>query len=278
MEIGQTRTRHRYIPLFADEMNMEPAERVFARDFTAARHTVDDRDDPYVVTPGGAWCRRLFIVGALTARRESGDVMQARVADPTGTFQVSADWQNPSALETLGYIEPPAFVAVTGQAILIGSGPRAYAAVDVEAINAVDRTVRDIWVLTTADVTLDRLEGMQAALALGSGGGVDDRIATAIGLYGTREEEIQGMAGMVRTALASVLPDITLDDITPTAGRDRLLAAIGEEGGEEGIPLEDAVALGVRSGLTAQDARAALEELLAEGEFYQPAPGILKLI
>jgi RPA family protein len=109
-----------------------------------------------------------------------------------------------------GYIEPPAFIAVTGQATLIGSGPRAYAAVDIEAINAVDRTVRDIGVLTTAGVTLDRLEGMQAALEDGSD--ADDRIAAAIGLYGTREEEIQDIAGMVRTALATVLPDTVLED------------------------------------------------------------------
>ena len=49
--------------------------------------------------------------------------MQARIADPTDTFRVSADWRNPDAVETLGYIEPPAFVAVTGRATLVGSGP-----------------------------------------------------------------------------------------------------------------------------------------------------------
>ena len=106
--------------------DMEPAERVFAREFTAARHTVESGDASYVVTPTGAWCRRVFVIGTLTWRRGSGDVMQARVADPTDTFRVSADWQNPDAVETLGYIDPPAFIAVTGRAALMGSGPRAY--------------------------------------------------------------------------------------------------------------------------------------------------------
>ncbi len=257
-------------------MVMEPAERVFARDFAAAQHTVDAKENLAVVTPGGAWCRRLFIVGALTARRGSEDLIQARVADPTGTFQVSVDWQNPAALETLGYIEPPAFVAITGQAALVGSGSRAATAVELEAVNVVDRTVRDVWVLTTAEVTLDRLERMRAALKEDPGDG--GAVATAIRLYGTGEREIQEMARMVRVALASVLPDTALEDIAPIAGRDRLLTALREGRGEQGVPLEDAVALGVRAGLAAPDARAAIEELLAEGECYQPTPGMLRLI
>jgi hypothetical protein len=75
---------------------------------------------------------------------------------------------------------------------------------------------------------------------------------------------------------SSLIPSSRI--IAPIAGRDHLLATLRKGGGEQGVPLEDAVALGVRSGLTAQDARVALEELLAEGEFYQPTPGMLKLI
>ncbi|MBP7410469.1 hypothetical protein [Methanoculleus sp. 10] len=256
---------------------MEPAERVFARDFAAARYTADSgdgRNGSYVVTPTGAWCRRLFIVGALTERRGSGDIVQARVADPTGTFRVSTDWQNPDAGETLRHIEPPAFVAVTGRATLIGSGPRAYATVDAEALCVVNRTVRDLWVQKTAGATLDRLIALEEVLL----GGGDERAATALRLYGTTGEEIRDMAGMVRTALASVRPEIIFGDIGPVAGRDLLLATLEEEGGARGIAVEDAVAAGVRAGLSAREARRALEELLAAGECYQPASGMIKLI
>ncbi|MCM2465732.1 hypothetical protein [Methanoculleus oceani] len=249
---------------------MEPAERVFARDFSAARHTVDSGDGSYVVTPGGAWCRRLFIVGALTEKRGGGDVMQARIADPTGTFRITADWQSPDAVETLGYIEPPAFVAVTGRATLTGTGERASATVDAEAINVVDRTVRDLWVLATAGATLDRLDTLRD--------GGDERAAAALRLYGITEEDLREMAGMVRMALASVRPDISPGDIAPLVGRDLLLSALEEGGDARGIGFEDAVAAGVRSGLSARDARTALEELLAAGECYQPASGMIKLI
>jgi len=251
---------------------MEHIERVFAQDFSAARHTADagdGRDGSYVVTPTGAWCRRLFIAGALTERKGSGDVMQARIADPTGAFQVSVDWQSPDAVETLGYIEPPAFVAVTGRAVLTGTGERACATVEAEAINVVNRTVRDLWVLSTAGATLDRLEALQTATG---------RAAAARRLYGTTDEDILGMAATVRTALASVRPDLVVGEIAPLVARDLQLFALEGEGGARGIGFEDAVAAGVRSGLSAREARAALEELLAAGECYQPASGMIKLI
>jgi len=252
---------------------MEPAEWVFAQDFSAARHTADAGDGRgglYVVTPTGAWCRRLFIIGALTEKRGSGDVMQARLADPTGAFQVSVDWQSPDAVETLGYIEPPAFVAVTGRATLTGSGERACATVEAEALSVVNRTARDLWVLATAGATLDRLEALQE--------GGDERAATALRLYATTDEDIRGMAAVVRTALATVRPEIAVGEIAPLVARDLLLDALEGEGGARGVEFEDAVAAGVRSGLSAREARTALEELLAAGECYQPASGMIKLI
>ena len=249
---------------------MEPAERVFARDFSAARHTADPGDgrgDSYVVTPGAAWCRRLFIVGALTGRRGSGDVMQARLADPTGAFLISIDWQSPDAVETLGYIEPPAFVAVTGRPVLTGTG---ITTVEAEALLVVTRTARDIWVLATAGATLERLEALRD--------GRGERAAAACRLYGTTDEDIREMAAMVRTALATVRPDTAIGEVLPLVARDLLLDALEGEGGARGIGLEDAVAAGVRSGLSAREARAALEELLAAGECYRPSSGMIKLI
>ncbi|MDD3858367.1 MAG: hypothetical protein PHP43_10020, partial [Methanoculleus sp.] len=190
--------------------------------------------------------------------------------DPTGVFQVSVDWQSPDAVETLGYVEPPAFVAVTGRATLTGTGQRACATVEAEALSVVNRTARDLWVLSTAGVTLDRLEALLD--------GRDERAAAARRLYGITDEDIRGMAGMVRTALATVRPDISVGEISPLVARDLQLFALEGEGDARGVGLEDAVAAGVRAGLSAREARAALEELLAAGECYQPASGMIKLI
>ena len=191
---------------------MEPVERVFAQDFSAARQTADSGDGRgglYVVTPGAAWCRRLFIVGALTEKRGSGDLMQARLADPTGVFPVSVDWQSPDAVETLGYVEPPAFVAVTGRAVLTGTR---IATVEAEALSVVDRTARDLWVLATASATLERLDALRD--------GRDERAAAARRFYGTTGEDISRMTGMMRTALATVRPDISIGEIAPLVPRE----------------------------------------------------------
>lgn len=250
---------------------MEPVERVFAREFSTARYTVDAGDGHLPVTPSGACSHRLFIVGALTERLGGGDLMQARVADPTGVFLVTVDWHNPDALETLGYIDPPVFVAVTARPVPGGSGDRACPALEVEAIRVVDRTARDIWVLATAAATLDRLEALRD--------GRGERAATALRLYATTENEIREMAGIVRTALATVREVPSPSRITPRAPAEILLDALkAVDSGLKGISIEDAVAAGVGSGLTASEARTALEKLLAAGECYQPVDGTVKLI
>jgi RPA family protein len=258
---------------------MEPAERVFARDFSAARHSMDGTDrrgGPYVVTPGGAWCRRLFIVGALTEWRGSGgDLMQARVADPTGAFQLAIDRQSPDVAATLEYLEPPAFVAVTGQAMISPAGSRTAPTVAAEALNVVNRRVRDIWVLGTADATLRRLETLHEAL---TGACTDERATAVVALYGTGASTLRDTAAMVRTALESVRWEDSADEIAPVCGRDILLSLLREEGSARGILREEIVARGVRSGLSARDAHRAVEELLAAGECYSPATGMIKLI
>jgi len=232
---------------------MMPVERVFAREFSAARQTADGR---ILVTPSGACCRRLFIVGALTERLGSGDLVHARVADPTGVFLVTADWHNPDALDTLRCIDPPAFVAVTGRPVFSGSGDGVCATLDVEAVRVADRGARDTWVLATAAATLDRLE------ALRDGG-----------------DESASILEMVRAAVETVRETPSPVGITPRTLPEVMLDALQRMGGgSRGIGVDDAVAAGVRSGLTAGEARAAIEELLADGDCYQPVDGTIKLI
>ncbi len=258
---------------------MEPAERVFAREFNASRWVMDDggdRNGPYVVTPGGAWCRRVFIVGALTERRgRGGDVMHARVADPTGAFAVDIDRQHPDVAATLEYIEPPEFVAVTGGASLSTAGARARASVVPEALNVVDRAIRDIWVLRTAERTLQRIEALQAFLQGSPRGG---RIEATIGHYRTTDADLRDLAAMVRAAVESVRPGGGVGEVRPVDGREIVLAVIEEHGGARGIPLDTLVARGVKAGLSAPAAARAVEELLAAGECYTPSTGMIKRI
>ena len=105
---------------------------------------------------------RVFIVGTLTEKKKQGEqnmFYRARVVDPTGTFFVMAGSYQPEAMQQIARIEAPAFVAVVGKPNLYETPDGAILiSIRVESITAVDRDVRDCWVLDTARATLDRID------------------------------------------------------------------------------------------------------------------------
>lgn len=144
----------------------EPAKRVFAAELRDARYSFREGDDEksptYILLPTGERSNRIFIVGSLTQKEKRGEqhsMYLARVADPTGTFFVSAGSYQPEAMQQIAKLESPAFVAVVGK-------PNAYETPDgnvlisvrAETVTAVDRNMRDLWVLDCAEATLDRID------------------------------------------------------------------------------------------------------------------------
>jgi RPA family protein len=144
----------------------EVAARAFAREFNDASYTFQESDDEraprYLLLPTGERANRVFVVGTLTEKEDVGEdseYWRGRVVDPTGTFFVYAGQYQPDAASMLRDLEPPAYVAVVGK-------PRTYetddgttnVSVRPESITIVDETVRDRWVVETAERTLDRVE------------------------------------------------------------------------------------------------------------------------
>ena len=151
-------------------MAREVAKRVFAKEFNASDLSFKESEDQfapaYVLTPTGAKCNRVFIVGTLTEKDNVGDEQdswRARVTDPTGAFTVYASQFSPDAAQALSDIEAPSFVAVIGK-------PRVYKTQDgevlvsirPEAVLPVDAETRDQWVLDTINATADRLIALKA--------------------------------------------------------------------------------------------------------------------
>ena len=98
---------------------MEGAARVFAGEYSGSTLSVQDHDSgspAWVVTPGGAWCRFLFLSGALTEVTEIGDMVHTRIADPTGVFNLVIGGRNTALAETFCRLPVPVFVTVTGRA------------------------------------------------------------------------------------------------------------------------------------------------------------------
>ncbi len=147
----------------------EVARRVFAREFNDATYTFkesdDDRAPVYVLLPTGERANRVFVVGTLTETQDVGEdseYWQGRIVDPNGgTFFTYAGQYQPDAASMLRELEPPAYVAVVGK-------PRTYetdegeinVSVRPESITKVDESVRDRWVVETAEQTLGRIKSM----------------------------------------------------------------------------------------------------------------------
>lgn len=150
----------------------EVARRVFAREFNDTTYTFKESDEDraplYGLLPTGEQANRVFVVGTLTEKEDVGDdseYWRGRIVDPTGTFYVYAGQYQPEAASTLRDISPPAYVAVVGK-------PRTYepedgqvnVSVRPESISVVDASVRDRWVVETAERTIDRIENFDPSV------------------------------------------------------------------------------------------------------------------
>jgi RPA family protein len=162
---------------------MEGTARVFAGEYCSSTLSVQD-DDPgnpaWVVTIGGAWCRFMFLSGALTEVTECGDMVYTRIADPTGVFDLVIGGRNTALAETFCKLPVPSFVTVTGRAQMYLKKGVVVLSVRPDNVVVVKRRVRDQWVLATAKSTLERLQRMNIAL---QGTCADERILAAVRHY-----------------------------------------------------------------------------------------------
>ena len=168
---------------------MEGAARVFAGDFREATFAVPDEgseSSAWVVTPGGAWCRSLYLCGALTEVTEVTDVLFCRLADPTGAFDLVTGGRRGAVAEQLRAIPVPSFVAVTGIAQLYKKNGSWAVSVRPEYIRVIDKATRNRWIVTAADMTLARIERL---LALLDGDTGDARATRVIRHYGLTREQ-----------------------------------------------------------------------------------------
>src|SRR5512136_3089275 len=102
----------------------EVARRIFAEELRNSTLSFRDGDDQhqyapqYLLTPTGARCNRVFLVGTLTEKDDIGgdtEYWKGRIVDPTGSILIYAGRYDPDAAHMMATIEPPAFVAVVGK-------------------------------------------------------------------------------------------------------------------------------------------------------------------
>jgi RPA family protein len=154
-------------------MKRETAWRVFAGEYNDSTFEIKGEGEmapSYVVTPLGAKVNRVFIIGVLTDVEnvsEGGDLVRARISDPTGVFTMYSGSYQPEVTDMLNKIEVPAFVAVIGKVrTYTPEEGTLYVSIRPEKILEVTADVRDKWILETCKNTKDRIEAILEALKL----------------------------------------------------------------------------------------------------------------
>jgi len=252
--------------------------RLFAGELHRTRYRCAEEGSgqpPAVLTPTGLCCRRLFLVGALLeVEGRPGEMMQARVADPTGAFMLKAGRSEAGATAVLAEITPPAFVAVTGTPLLMAQARTARCQVVPGGIRTVTRQVRDAWVIRTASATVERLEMLAAAL---SGSVVPDTVTAAIREYRLSTPDLAELGLMVQGALESIQPPPPPAAAEPDPV-DVIREAMAARGPRAQVPLEEILAEGAARGLDRDAVLAALAVLMEEGDCYMPRKGFYRLV
>jgi RPA family protein len=152
---------------------LDPAWRLFAYEFNKSTLQLKEEDGSgptYIISPTGAKINRLFVVGVLTEVenvRANEDLWRARVADPTGSFTVYAGKYQSEGASFFANADVPQFVSVLGRARLYTREDTSYASIWSNEISNTTETVRNNWVITAAERTLDRLEVLKIAQGAG---------------------------------------------------------------------------------------------------------------
>ena len=273
----------------------EVARRVFAREFNDSnlQHGEPvDRSPNFVVTPTGAICNRVFVVGVLTDVENIGSegqtMYRARIADPTGVFTVYAGEYQPSAAVFLSAVKTPAYVAVVGKARVFNPERDAYyMSVRPEEISLVDEYVRNRWVYHTSLFTLQAIRNMERAMESGLRGSELERHMRAYtydsaGIARALDHYQVALMGVYRQMVMDALGTI-VDAAPPPATGDGMALAIIEDLIErldrgDGVSYEALLDASQKLGYGEAVVEKTLNALMDGGKCYEPRIGILKLI
>jgi RPA family protein len=255
---------------------MEGAVRLFAGEFSQSTLTVpgeDEKSAAWVVTPSGASCHEVFITGALVEVQEQGDMLSARVADPTGGFDLVCGGNNTALAELIRRIPLPSFVSVSGRAQLYRREGKVVPTIRPDQVHVIDRRVRDQWVITTAQCTLARLQLMHHAL---QGTCTDSRILQVCSHYSLTLKDLGELAALVAGALRSVRPSQETDRVVQADPRKMIMEYIRTTSGPGGVAVDEILEMAQLRAVSKEAVLAAIESLIVEDECYQPRKGFVK--
>jgi len=157
---------------FSAGFSREVAKRAFAEELKSSNYSFRDGEEQnqyapsYLLTPTGAKCNRVFMVGTLTEKDDIGsdtEYWRGRLVDPTGSISIYAGQYQPEAAQILAAMEPPEFVAVVGKPNLYQTEDgNTIISLRAESIQRVNKATQNQWIHDTAGRTLERLAALKA--------------------------------------------------------------------------------------------------------------------
>lgn len=215
----------------------EVAKRIFAEELKSSNYSFRDGEDQhqyapsYLLTPTGAKCNRVFVVGTLTEKDDIGsdtEYWRGRVVDPTGSILIYAGQYQPEAAQILANMEAPSYVAVVGKPNLYQTDDgNIIISLRAESIQRVDENTRNRWIIDTARRTLERLEALKNArpVPISSDFATADNVPASSSSSTPAQDtdralqhyhtDIEHFRQMVLRALSSLKADLAKSDTPP---------------------------------------------------------------
>lgn len=285
----------------------EVAYRMFAREFNDSRFHLYSSSSPsdqdiyspnFLISPTGLKVNRVFIVGVVTEvdrlseqKGSERELWRARISDPTGAFTIYAGSYQPEASVFLSTIQVPSYVMVLGKVRSYEPGDGSvFVSLRPEEINYVDESIRDRWIVDTAEMTLNRLDEFDKFFSGDTGegklmdsildSGVSESSASGMCLsldyYHKDAEYYNSLKDDVRKALCSIKKsENKAEGIDYEAEIQSIAEELDDGSGFEYIAF---INKAISRNLPEKLADSTLKILLSKGHLYEPKAGVFKVI
>lgn len=287
----------------------EAARRVFAVEYNRSQHEdrgLEENAPNYIITPLGESVNRIYFIGVMMSKVNNGTdespIFRTEVRDPTGMFYLYAGQYQPQALSALSQLEPPTLIGVVGKVrTYVRDDGTFYASVKPEAVFPVDIPQRDRWIISTSRFTMDRIRALKDALEIddpkeeeliekGHPRRAAESAVRAVGIYGNVDiDPIKlGMKDAIDLVLEGggesigEIPKLghAIEEKIPDEGSEEnktvVLEIIKALTGDKGALYRDIIGECEKKGIDKIQLEETIQELLDEGQVYEPTIGIIK--
>ncbi|MEA3560133.1 MAG: hypothetical protein U9R75_12850 [Candidatus Thermoplasmatota archaeon] len=290
----------------------EVARRVFAVEYNGSRHEdrgLEENAPNFVISPLGTSINRVYFTGVMMSKTNTGsdDAPQFRVEvrDPTGTFYLYAGQFQPEAIDAISRLDTPSLVGVVGKVrTFVKEDGTFYTSVKPEMVFPVDVPQRDRWILQAVKFTMERIRAMKDAMDMETpdldaliekehSRKAAESAVNGVGLYGNIDLEpyrtglksaldlvIEGGGEKVAQGLPE--EDVPEENEAPSKNSEELkvsiLEIINKLSGEKGALYRDIITECEEKKIDKIQLEETIQELLDEGQIYEPTIGIIKPI